>query len=402
MMKDGVSGYLATSEGQMLLACARRSLSAPEREMVSGAVRAGIDWGLATAAAERHGLLPLLCTHVEEVCPDLVPGRAMEELREKYERYRVWSAQQYAHLSLVLAMLSTFGIPAIPLKGPVLALALYGELSLRQSGDLDLLIQRPDFDRAKSVMLSLGFRPVYQLSPEQERRYLASECEYPMGQARTGQRVELQWDFVPAYFSLRLPVDRFWERAETARIAGLTVRSLRAEDTLLTLCVHGGKHAWSRLAWLCDVAELVRAGGIDWDRVGAEAKLVGAERMLSLGLLLAAEMLAAPVPGPVLLRAQGDRAAALAAARLRHQLLDPEARPLSLAQQSLYHLRMRERWGDRVRYCLRMALTPSLPEFGLLAAPRGLGWLYTLVRPFRLARQYLPSLCEAVLSRGVA
>jgi hypothetical protein len=30
------------------------------------------------------------------------------------------------------------------------------------------------------------------------------------------------------------------------------------EDMLLFLCVHGGKHQWTRLAWICDVAEFIR------------------------------------------------------------------------------------------------------------------------------------------------
>ncbi|MCA9471117.1 MAG: nucleotidyltransferase family protein [Nitrospira sp.] len=45
------------------------------------------------------------------------------------------------------------------------------------------------------------------------------------------------------------------------------VRSLRAEELLLILCVHGSKHVWEELKWVCDVTELIRAQQIGWMRL---------------------------------------------------------------------------------------------------------------------------------------
>ena len=43
------------------------------------------------------------------------------------------------------------------LKGPVLAVDLYGDVSLRTSGDLDILIPINDLDKAENFLLKLGY-----------------------------------------------------------------------------------------------------------------------------------------------------------------------------------------------------------------------------------------------------
>ena len=48
----------------------------------------------------------------------------------------------------------------LPLKGPLLAQMLYGSPGLRQSGDLDLLVRRKDFERAQVLLKDLGFQPL--------------------------------------------------------------------------------------------------------------------------------------------------------------------------------------------------------------------------------------------------
>src|SRR5207253_975904 len=66
---------------------------------------------------------------------------------------------------------------------------------------------------------------------------------------------------------------------------------------LLILCVHGANHCWLRLNWLCDVAELLRRNpALDWPALAAEAERWGCRRILTLGLLLAHDLLDAPLP----------------------------------------------------------------------------------------------------------
>jgi hypothetical protein len=49
-----------------------------------------------------------------------------------------------------------------------------------------------------------------------------------------------------------------WERLEPIDLVGTAVLGLPLEDVLLFLCLHGFKHGWERVGWICDVTELLR------------------------------------------------------------------------------------------------------------------------------------------------
>jgi hypothetical protein len=76
------------------------------------------------------------------------------------------------------------------------------------------------------------------------------------------------------------------------------------------LCMHGSKHRWSKLLWICDVARLLASRpGLDWRMVIQEAKRTGLWRSLALGVLLANRIAEAEVPFGVLKRFESDRTA---------------------------------------------------------------------------------------------
>jgi hypothetical protein len=108
--------------------------------------------------------------------------------------------------------------------------------------------------------------------------------------------VELHWAITSASFPFRLDSAELGKRAETICLLGKPVRSLGPEDLLLILCVHGAKHHWSRLAWICDVAAVLRASSIVWDCLMRQARQLGAMRMLGLGLRLPHELLGIDLP----------------------------------------------------------------------------------------------------------
>jgi hypothetical protein len=62
--------------------------------------------------------------------------------------------------------------------------------------------------------------------------------------------------------------------------------------------------------------------------------------------------------------------------------------PAGIFKDQLLYLRMRERFGDKIRLVYPLAFTPNVKDWGLL--PFGSAWssLYYLFRPFRLIITY--------------
>ena len=73
--------------------------------------------------------------------------------------------------------------------------------------------------------------------------------------------VELHATLSPRAFPFALELTRMWPRRCVVTLMGQPLAAPGAEDLLLILCMHGAKHLWKNLGWICDVAELLRAAG---------------------------------------------------------------------------------------------------------------------------------------------
>ncbi|HLJ53919.1 MAG TPA: nucleotidyltransferase family protein, partial [Chthonomonadaceae bacterium] len=166
--------------------------------------------------------------------------------------------------------------------------------------------------------------------------------------------------------------------------------SLSAEDMLIFLCVHGAKHQWSRLGWIMDVAEHVRSSpGLDWSAALAEAERLACVRMLLLGLLLAGDILGAPVQDDVFARARQDDSVASLAREVRDWLNAAELRPRGAAASLWFYTRLRDRAREAILHPLRLAASVSVWDLQALRLPRQLFALYALLRPARLLWKYV-------------
>jgi hypothetical protein len=89
------------------------------------------------------------------------------------------------------------------------------------------------------------------------------------------------------------------------------------------LCVHGVKHLWCKLGWVCDVAGLLASPAPpDLARTFALAGRCGVTRILLLGLLLVERLAGARLPETVSARIEAD----LMAGSLSRKVLDVVAK----------------------------------------------------------------------------
>jgi len=166
-------------------------------------------------------------------------------------------------------------------------------------------------------------------------------------------------------------------------LAGAEVPDMSPEINLLVLCMHGSKHVWSRLIWICDVAELLdSSSGLDWKEITREAKQSGLWRTLALGVLLAHQVAGAAVPPAVLQRFESDAAARNLARHIEENLFEaPGSTPKGHVPYDFQLLGFR----DRARAFLSLnILRPNERDRAVVPLPKPLHALYYLIRPFRI------------------
>src|ERR1044071_463933 len=221
-------------ENELILCCARREADAMELRRL---LQQEINWDYLFATAQAHGLLPLLHKDLTSVAGDLVPGHFLSRLK----RESVANSQNVLHLmSKQLRVYKLFKenhIPVALFKGPLLSQMAYGEIALRQAGDIDLLIERRDFDRARGLLESLGYEMYPRLTPAQLASHLSNHCEIQFMRDEWFTVVDLHWDLAPRSFIFNLHGDEVMSRLQPASLAGTTVETFGDEDLVLYLAM---------------------------------------------------------------------------------------------------------------------------------------------------------------------
>ena len=262
-------------EVELLVCCARTCVDEERTEQIRALLREDINWSYLIKIALRHGIMPLLYWNLNTICPEAVPKATLSQLRDYFHNLAQRNLFLTGELVKILLLLESHQITAVPLKGPVLAASAYGNLAFRQFYDLDILVHERDVRKAKGLLISKGYQPNIHLSEPEEEDSLFQWCDYGFVHNEKGTLVELHWRFTPNYFPFTPESDRLWERLESVSLADTSVLNLSPEDLLLYLCVHGCKHVWQRLAWITDIAELLRHPQLEWRRVTEQATRLG-------------------------------------------------------------------------------------------------------------------------------
>lgn len=338
-------------------------------------------WEETIEGARQHGVLPMLYSKIAANAT-AIPAEALRLARSEFERNTFHCLANASELLAVLRVFEKAGIAAMPFKGVALGASAYGDATARSAGDLDFLIYYRDLQRATQILQELGYGLKTKVleggSPEAENNF-----EYHFERGEDGMVLELRWRFDLPRHSYDLGMGWAWPRRRTAKLAGADVPNLDAVSSLLVLCMHGSKHVWSRLIWICDVAKLLESEpGLDWDFTQREAKRVGLWRCLALGVLLARRVAGAEVPAEILLGFEADRIARRFAEFFDEHVVEEPAR---LPEGRIpYNILILGFW-DRTRAVLSPTfLRPSTRDRAVVKLPKALEPLYYIIRPFRI------------------
>lgn len=377
-------------EDELLLLCARTPVEEKTRQRIIAITSspAEVDWDYLFRLARRHSVLPLVYTQLNQLVAENIPDPDFSRFRKSYRDNAARNLFLNAELCRLLNALKTAGIEAVPYKGPVLAVYAYGNLALRRFVDLDILVRKSDVLRAKEVLEGQGFKCSVPWTRAQQSLLLKTQHNLSLSREDGRLIVELHWEVASKLFASSLQAEEFWERLETTSLGNVPVKSLAAEDLLLSLCVHGSKHLWERLAWICDIAQIVKTrDGLDWDTLLHRAETTGSARMLLLGLCLANRLLDAPLPAQVVSLAAADRVLPELIDEVTKRLFaSSEPMAITIGQSFRFNWAVRTDLRSRLRYC-RLLLQPTDADIETLPLPRPFTFVYYLMRPFALLKR---------------
>jgi hypothetical protein len=334
--------------------------------------------------AEYHGVVPLVYKNLFVVSSDLVPDKLLMQLRHKTQAEAMLNRALASELVVVCEAMTARGVPVIPIKGATLAVSAYGDVALREFTDLDLLVPKASMAAAQAVLVAQGYtrRTALDKSGETDREQGPYHVYI---KARGLSRVDLQWVMAHQFFTFQLDRPEFWRSRIAVPVENKTVPGLAPELLLIVLCVHGSKHAWELLKWVCDVAELLRSHPhLDWNQIDVYAANWRCRGMLSLGLSLAHRLLDAPLPERVLAQLERGSAIQMLSHRMPASLLTNSQEGIHEEQAGALYFSLKDSWWERwwlgLLLCRAHSMLATTP-------PSWFRWRHSLPR---LARLIIP------------
>jgi hypothetical protein len=376
-------------ELRLMLACATHDATHPKTEVIKAFLAQSLDWELFLQYTMQHRLYPLVNQTLGSLADAAVPETVLTALRTKCQKNTWQTLRMAAETARVVSDLQESGIQSVVFKGPPLAQLLYGDVALRPSHDLDLLVRPEDLETAGTILGQQGYRrihPAVPLTPQLMRFLLQKDHHFSFCHGKTGILVELHWRM--DYCGVALPLPR-QDQLTVCRFAGREIPVAAAEYGLLLLVLHGVGHGWFRLRWLCDVGRYLGLE-LDWEKLLSLAAKFGVVTHLNQTLLLAEQLFAAPVPDAYRPVVRADRRAWRLAQRVVPFLQKADYSPdtskrqrdwrLWLLQKN-YDYQVRVGWKSRLRF-VWYHFKPTEIDLQVIALPDRFHFLYYLFRPF--------------------
>lgn len=293
-------------EFALCVACCRW----PQDERASVAVLANaqaVDWVRMARMARRHRIEGLVYRGLSQAgvaMPAAVKGPLAAAARGAALQDMAMAAECVAiHQDFVRA-----SIPLLFVKGVTIASLAYGELGLKRSLDIDLLVAASDLERAACAIEARGYR---LFIPAEGRRQLGKWHRHSKESVwvhESRRQIDLHTSLVDHPALLR-GVDVHAPVQYVPIGSGHQLPTLADADLFAYLAVHGASSGWFRLKWIADFVALY--GSADSARLTAlhdNGQAIGAGRATALAILLADALFGLALPPRLRNRLRSDQA----------------------------------------------------------------------------------------------
>jgi hypothetical protein len=377
--------HALSPEFRLAAACATWPPSDYRNEAIRVAAADVVDWPRFVRLTARHRIFGLVRDGLTRAHPDLPTdiARQISAQAQKLVRQDLAMAAECLRLHDVFGKA---GVPILFLKGAPLAIVAFGNLGLRSSQDIDLLVSPDALAAAIALLTAAGYRrynPPPDIGDDMLRLLMPLRKDIGFAHPSTGMVIELHWRlFLNPHAMVGASIV---ESSRTVRLsAGAELRTLGDEDLFAYLCMHGACHWWNRLQWLADINALLTATDRGIEQLIGVAKARGAGRAAHQALLLCGRLLTTSLPATVLSKSKNIaithwlEATALAAMTSDQGEHEPRDARFGTTRGSLSTLLLSPSW----RYRLAELKVHLINETDVLTLPlpKRLWFMYPLLR----------------------
>lgn len=346
----------------------------------------------------RHGVFPLVYNTLKNLLINegdkslAVNLKLLEEMKSHYMDFVQKNMLMSSELIKIMELFKKNNIKALAFKGPVLSQESYGNIIFRQYGDLDILVSEEQLAKAGELLISQGYNSSFPLKVLENQICLSVTNDLGFRHPSKSILIELHWRLFREKIAEHLQFSEIFNDKREILINGKNVPTLSVEMLLVYLCLHGSKHAWERLEWICDIDRLVRNQEvIDWKKVNLIAVKMKTTTTLYLGLSLANNLFHTPIPDSMTSAVKKQKIDFLVDKTLK-LLGGTLPQELSYVRYSVIHryqMDLFETKREKIRHIVATYFSISQNDCLEFPLPKFLKVLYIAIKPIRVINKYL-------------
>lgn len=372
--------YLSPEQRLLLLLCGQqtdKSIGEAKTWLVKP-----FNWTRLIELAERHRLLPQLYKSIKDISL-AIPIDIPAALKEKYfaqTEHVIRLASEGVKISMLF---NQQGIRNILLKGPFLSEQIYGDVALRPSRDIDILVLPESLELVHELLLKEGYKMVYPdftLSKRQKRFYQKHKNQFAFRNPQSGILIEVHWRLFSQTSLLPIPIDKVFAESQEQILAGKSIRVLSSKHNFEFLCLHGSIHQWFRLLWLKDIAQILGEGLVNIDDVLIEARKNSIEKPILQAITLVNHFFGTDYP----IEPKSTRAVKSIVIHAATAIISDEkitlSHKFSRFRFPIYKMKLKS--GFFYKMTCWSILQPNFNDWKLVKLPDSLFFLYFPLRPF--------------------
>jgi hypothetical protein len=302
-----------------------------------------VDWSQWAELAKTERVIPLLHRIVTTSTTNL--SLAQLEGTTAMQLDVMATMVQFEHdLLKVASTLADTNCRYAVVKGAATCHLDYDDASLRQFGDLDVLVAPADFVRAHSALSDQGWVQAYSL-PRHHDRFTHAITLRKSGRVE----VDLHQHIAHRALGLLIPTEDLLADTVEFHVAGQVLQALRDEDRLIHSSIHAlaSRAPYNRLSGTADVLVLAEAQSEAASSILDRAGSWGVRSLVLRSIELAYQAAQLPVPPNWLAQTRNERTGR--ASLVEAAYLAERRRPVL---EELAYLRIMPGWSDRIAYTL--------------------------------------------------
>jgi hypothetical protein len=277
-------------------------------------------------------------------------------------------------------------IKAIAFKGPTLAQLAYGDITLRQYVDLDILVDEKDLYYSAMILKSINIEADLSLEFLKNDILIKVGSDFSLFHKYNNIHLELHWNLFRELLNEKRK--KFISSNQLSiDINGKRINTLDYDYLLIYLCVHGSKHLWERIEWIMDLDKLIRKGNFDWNLMINISKELKVYNMFLLGICLTDELFNTKIP----LSIKNEY-------KINNKINKLKIKILNLIDSQIMHqekeekimilkfriiMQMFDSKKESIKYMLSVIFKPTHYDVYFINISKPFSFLYYLVRPIR-------------------